>query len=278
MTAERPAPAFPTPEAAIAYGALVTAGQAAVRPVSSVSANFRVLLLEGDHGGDSLLIEAVRAEIPDADILRTAGALGALALSGLYDFDLLLVSAPLQADLAGEVLSAFAENNPRAEVIIACGEVPVAVPDGLRMCALASPDNPLEFIEAIRACRDRLFGPADVAEQSGNFVVVLSRHSPMEVVQLKCLAAATTALDFIRHKGVGGRVWFEKGEVVHAETGSLAGEPALVEMMNWPSGSIVEVVVPTVSQRTIDIPWQSLLMRVAQAADERQAEALGLSA
>ncbi|MEQ1862378.1 MAG: DUF4388 domain-containing protein [Chthoniobacteraceae bacterium] len=234
---------------------------------------FRVLLLEGEGGGDSLLVEAVRAEIPDADILRTAGALGALALAELYDFDLLLVASPLPDELGGEVMTVFFEHNSEAEVIVACGTSPAKVPEGLRVCTIQEPENPLEFIEAIRACRDRVLGDPDADEGDGHFVVVLSRHSPMEVIQLKCLAAATTALDFIRPRGPGGRVWFVKGEVVHAETGALTGESALVEMMNWPGGSIVEVEVPPAAAPTIDMPWQSLLMCVAQAADERVAGA-----
>lgn len=271
MTKAPPVPAFPTPEAAIAYGALVSASQGAVRPVASARVNFRVLLLENETGGDSLLVEAVRAEIPDADILRTAGALGALALAELYDFDLLLIASPLPEGLGREVLAAFHGHNPDAEVIIASGETPANLPEGLRVRTLESLDNPFEFIEAVRACRDRVLGIAPTEEVDGHFVVVLSRHSPMEVIQLKCLAAATTALDFIRTRGPGGRVWFEKGEVVHAETGAIVGESALVEMMNWPGGSIVEVEVARCANRTIDIPWQSLLMRVAQAADEREA-------
>ncbi len=269
MTAIPQSPAFPSPEAAIAYGALVSANQGAVRPVASARVNFRVLLLEAETGADSLLVEAVRAEIPDADILRTAGAMGALALAELYDFDLLLVASPLPPDLGREVLVAFIEHNPEAEVLIASGGAPADLPQGLRVRMIESFDNPFEFIEAVRSCRDEVLGTETPQEADGHFVVVLSRHSPMEVIQLKCLAAATTALDFIRTRGPGGRVWFRKGEIVHAETGAFHGEAALVEMMNWPGGSIVEVEVAPAENETIDIPWQSLLMRVAQAADER---------
>lgn len=227
-----------------------------------------MLLLEGEAGGDSLMVEAVRAEIPDAHILRTVGAMGALALCGLYDFDLLLAASPMPSDLAREVFDAFFDHNADAEVIIASGSIPPNLPSRMRLRALESPDNPIEVIEAIRSCRNRMLDLSDAEEPAGHFVVVLSRHSPMEVIQFKCLAAATTALDFIRPRGVGGRVWFRKGEVIHAETGELIGQEALVEMMQWPGGSIVEVEVAPCRIQSIDIPWQSLLMRVAQAADE----------
>ena len=274
MTTAPPVPAFPTPEAAIAYGALTSALQSASHPVPSADVNFRVLLVEGEEAGDSLLVEAVRAEIPNADVLRTAGAMGALALGGLYDFDLLLIATPLPEHIVGEVLRIFAEHNPSAEVLVGGGEALSDVPEGLRVSHLESLDNPIECIQAIRACRDRVLGPPK-EETGGSFVVVLSRHSPMEVVQFKCLSASTTALDFLRPCGLGGRMWFEKGEIIHAETGEHRGEAALIEMMLWPSGSIVEVNVPPCAERTIDVPWQSLLMTVAQAADERAAGWVG---
>lgn len=274
MTSVRQVPAFPTPEAAIAYGALTSSIQSGSQPVPSGEVNFRVLLVEGEGAGDSLLVEAVRAEIPNADVLRTPGAMGALALGGLYDFDLLLIATSLPENLGGEILRIFAEHNPNAEVLVAGAEVPGEIPDGLRVTELQSLDNPIECIQAIRACRDRVLGPP-IEDTGGNFVVVLSRHSPMEVVQFKCMSGGTTTLDFLRPTGIGGRMWFEKGEIIHAETGSVRGEAALIEMMLWPSGSIVEVNLPPPAERTIDVPWTALLMNVAQAADERAAGWVG---
>jgi hypothetical protein len=51
----------------------------------------------------------------------------------------------------------------------------------------------------------------------------------------------------------------------------MRGEEALIEMINWPGGSIVEVVVPPPSEHSIQEGWTSLLMRAAHAADERKA-------
>ena len=251
-----------------------SAQRAAVRPVSSAEVTFRVLILEGEDSSDQLLIEAIRAEIPDADILRTAGVLGALALSGLYDFDLLIIEVPLTAELQHELLHSFHEHNPDAEVVIA-GDAPESDEDAdfPLIHSLPAPINPIEFIEVVRACRERILGPAvaDDAEEDGHFVVVLSRHTPVEVVQLKCLSGATTALDFIRRNGPGGRIWFERGEVIHAETGGLHGIRALVEMINWPGGSIVEISVGPPDSRTIAVPWATLLMQAVQTGDELRA-------
>jgi DNA-binding response OmpR family regulator len=257
------------------------ASLSAIHPVPSAKVNFRVLILEGDRLNDNLLIESIRAEIPDADIIHTAGVLGAMALSGLYDFNLLIIEVPLAPDAEGELLLAFAEHNPSARVIIAgarADRTATQPGEDTAVYVMHAPINPLELIEVVRACRERALGPIvpmpkSHEEEEGHFVVVLSRHSPMEVVQFKCLAGATTALDFIRRTGAGGRVWFERGEIVHAETGTLSGMDALIDMMNWPGGSIVEISVPSPSERTISMPWAMLLMQVAHAADELKASA-----
>jgi len=251
-----------------------------VLPITADDLIFRVLLLEADETQDALLAETVRAEIPDSDIMRTGGPLGALALGQLHDFDLLIVNAAMPHELIIELLHGFTERNPNAEIILAVPDPSAHLDHGPGVHAIELPINPLEMIELLRGCRDRALGatqatvaPDGALKESveNHFVVVLHGHTPMDVVQIKCLAAATTALDFIRRKGPGGRVWFVKGEIVHAETGLLSGEAALTEMMGWPGGSIVEVEVPSPRVHSIDMPWSALLMNVAQAADEKKA-------
>jgi len=235
-------------------------------------------VVEGGNPQDTLLADVVHAELPEADILRTAGALGALAMAHLHSFDLLVMDAPMGSDLQVELIEAFLEHNPPAEVILTAAEFVLPGNRGPRIHVLAQPVNPLELLECVRSCRERTGGartesfpneqPADT-----HFVVVLNKHTPIEVVQFKCLSGATTVLDFIRRTGPGGRIWFERGEICHAETADLRGEEALIEMISWPGGSIVEVVASAPPERTIDMPWQSLLMYAAHTADERRAKA-----
>jgi hypothetical protein len=246
-------------------------------PAPSSEVTFRVLLLEGDCSMETLLIEAVRAEIPGAEITRAAGVLSAFALTELYPYDLLIADAQLSADAERELAAEFQKRNPKAEVILACTDVKRARRLHGKSPAprhfLSAPVNPLELIETVRGCRDRADLPVTEIdpEDEGYFVVVLSRHTPVEVVQLKCLSGATTAIDFIRRDGAAGRIWFVRGEIIHAETGALRGEEALIELINWPGGSIVEVSVPPPEQPTIQECWTMLLMRAVHAADERRA-------
>jgi Domain of unknown function (DUF4388) len=257
--------------------ALVASRPSALRPVPSSSVTYRVLLLEGDRTYETLLTEAVRAEIPDAEITRATGALGAFALMELYSFNLLLVDTLLHGDIEQQLVAEFRNQNPQAEVILCCPDAEARLSilseaDAAYLHFLQAPANPLELIESIRVCRDRASLPVTKLDpdDQGYFVVVLSRHTPVEVVQFKCLSGATTALDFSRRNGPGGRVWFARGEIIHAETGTMRGEEALIDMINWPGGSIVEVSVPPPAEQSIRECWTSLLMRAAHAADERR--------
>ena len=256
---------------------------AAVNP--SEQMGLAVLLIEEADGPDSALSEAVRSEAPEAIVTTTRDMLQALRMAGSTSFDLMIVATPLCADLGRDLLTRFGERNQLGEVIVTASDSWLAqtphnaADDGLHV--LPAPINPLAMIEILRSCRTRMDkvvpGVWD-QEEEGHFVVVLRRHTPVEVVQLKCLSAATTALDFIRPQGACGRMWFEKGEVVHAEAGTLGGEAAFIEMMNWRSGSIVEIMVPPPQQHTIDIPWHALLMNAAHLADERRAQSMIASA
>jgi len=252
---------------------------APLRALPAADIAFRVLVLESESPHDTLLADVVHAELPDADVIRTAGPLGALALAHIHSFNLLVVDCPMMVDVQIELLEAFVEHNPDAEVILSAGKFVSPGTRGPRIHVVTQPVNPLELLELVRECRARTVGfkpgTIDTDEQEdGHFVVVLHRHTPIEVVQFKCLAGATTVLDFIQRNGPGGRVWFERGEVSHAETATLRGEAALIDMINWPGGSIVEVIAPRPIERTINMPWQSLLMYAAHAADERRAAAL----
>jgi len=257
--------------------ALANSRPSALRPVPSSFVTYRVLLLESDRTYETLLAEAVRAEIPDAEITRATGVLGVFALMELYSFDLLLIDAFLHGDIEGQLVAEFRCRNPKSEVILCCPDAEargsiLSETDAAYLHFLQTPANPLELLESVRRCRDRASLPVTKpdSDDEGYFVVVLSRHTPVEVVQFKCLSGATTALDISRRDGSGGRVWFARGEIIHAETGTKRGEEALIEMINWPGGSIVEVSVPPPAEQSIRECWTSLLMRAAHAADERR--------
>jgi hypothetical protein len=89
------------------------------------------------------------------------------------------------------------------------------------------------------------------------------------------MSGSTGILEFTNTQG-SGRVYFEKGDVVHAIVrssagGSTIGYEAFEEIVGWKSGKVADVQDPNPRPRTIRTGWQSLLLEVAQSQDEKAA-------
>ena len=93
----------------------------------------------------------------------------------------------------------------------------------------------------------------------------------VDLIQMECSIMATRAVRIDRGE-ISGRIYFARGQVIHAEVGELIGEPALFEMMRWPDGHVVIADGVHPAEETIDRHWQSLLLAASPAPEpaERQ--------
>src|SRR5438093_1506502 len=66
-----------------------------------------------------------------------------------------------------------------------------------------------------------------------------------------------------------GRLYFDSGALVHAETRRLRGLAAVNEVVGWPDPRLEIFYRRTARDRTIDQPLQQVLMEAAQLLDER---------
>jgi DNA-binding response OmpR family regulator len=110
-----------------------------------------------------------------------------------------------------------------------------------------------------------------------NFRATLSGLTPLDIVQLKCMTGASSILEFTNNRR-SGRVFFEKGNVVHAllmmEDGTKKlGYDAFAEISNWQAGSVGEVQDATPYPQSIRTNWQSLMLEVAHQRDEMHGHA-----
>src|SRR5262249_23648300 len=87
---------------------------------------------------------------------------------------------------------------------------------------------------------------SSVAPSETSFPASLRNLSPLDVIQLKCLARASVRLDFTRSDGAVGRIYLIDGEVVHAEAFPTSddrhkeGIEAFNEALSWRGGMVVE--------------------------------------
>lgn len=89
-----------------------------------------------------------------------------------------------------------------------------------------------------------------------------------DIIQLKCMSGATSALEITGPAGEKARVYFDNGQVCHAVSPGCEGVRAFNEIVSWKSGNVSEVAAAKPPPRTIDVDWQFLLMDAVRRVDE----------
>lgn len=124
-------------------------------------------------------------------------------------------------------------------------------------------EKPFEF--------DRLLELVDEAlrPEPVGFSGAISVQTLPDVVQLYILSSATGMLGVL-HGSDDGRIWFDRGAIVHATAGGLRGDDAFYEIMMWSGGEFRMRAGARTPERTISSDWQGLLMESCRRLDEKR--------
>ena len=102
---------------------------------------------------------------------------------------------------------------------------------------------------------------------SSGFRAQLRDVSLLDLVQMACLAM-TRRVVRVSSGRAHGFLYFDRGRIVHAVTGSQRGEEAAIEMLLWEGGAFEPAAAtPWPRRETIHCPPQHLLMRATLARD-----------
>ena len=88
-----------------------------------------------------------------------------------------------------------------------------------------------------------------------------------DVLQLINMGSRTGLLS-ITTDDVTARIWFERGQAVHAEVGDMDGEKAVYETFNWREGRFTFDTDAVTQLKTIDLDCQNLIMEAVRRLDE----------
>lgn len=236
-----------------------------------------ILLLE-DISTVQFFVRNALSSLPKPYMLYTAGTI-AQAREVIIDkpIDLFIVDIGLPDGDGIDFLCEAAMLHPQATAII----VTASPSDENRGRAeqlgivqiLSKPIQRDKLLAAVK----KLLGWDEASPDAANFRATLSGLTPMDIIQLKCMSASTGILEFTNSLG-SGRVYFERGDVVHSLVKNAAGETsigyeAFEEIVSWKSGRVAEVLDPNAPPRTINANWQSLLLEAAQSRDEMSGRA-----
>ncbi|MDT8272562.1 MAG: DUF4388 domain-containing protein, partial [Desulfomonilia bacterium] len=88
-----------------------------------------------------------------------------------------------------------------------------------------------------------------------------------DLIQMNCLSQITTAL-YVTKGQRNGCVYFEDGQITHAEVGAVEGEEALFSILSWSTGSFKFIGGIKAPRITISSNWEYLLIEGMRKADE----------
>jgi len=112
------------------------------------------------------------------------------------------------------------------------------------------------------------FDPGENPGTSANgFQGAVSNLNLVEVLQLEGQHQFSGSIA-VASRTRQGFLYFNEGEIVHAESGELSGEDALLEMIDWPEGSFQVLANVRAMERTISKSLIHLLLDVHQRLDE----------
>jgi hypothetical protein len=99
------------------------------------------------------------------------------------------------------------------------------------------------------------------------FQGMLRKVGLQDVIQMECLGRNSCILE-ITNSEASGRIYIEDGSLTHATVGGSTGEKALQKLLSFTGGSFQLLPFEQPPQRTINGPWEFLLMEAARVRDE----------
>jgi CheY-like chemotaxis protein len=128
------------------------------------------------------------------------------------------------------------------------------------------------FLEkpAAEGSHERLFKQLDDLmhwQPTEGFRGVLRQVSLHDVIHMQCLAMSSSVID-VQADGGTGKIFIQAGALVHAEAGTLQGEAALFSLLCRRGGDFRLSPSREAPPRTIEGPWEYLLMESARRKDE----------
>lgn len=99
------------------------------------------------------------------------------------------------------------------------------------------------------------------------FKGVLREVGLPDLVQMECLGRKSSVLD-VTASNATGRIYICDGTIIHAEYGTVTGEPALARLLGLKGGEFRFAPFTPPAHQTIDGHWEALLMEAARVQDE----------
>jgi CheY-like chemotaxis protein len=106
-------------------------------------------------------------------------------------------------------------------------------------------------------------------KQREGFAGTLQQVGLTDIIQVECLRRNSSVLE-VHTPQARGEIYIESGVIVHAVTGKLSGEKALQRLLALNNGQFHLYPYREPAERTVQGPWEWLLMEAARLHDEER--------
>jgi hypothetical protein len=230
-----------------------------------------VLILQDDPMVLKSIGLAIRGLVPDAVIHAAASVIEAQQISAEERIHFYIIQADLAHGAGLDFLCDLRTVAPEARFAsLAANLAPEQEQQLQQLGVLEHFKLPLDVSVLARLVQTHygyMTSGTGQLDAKGEFAVSLTCPSCLDIIQLKCLGSATLVLQVSSGHGAG-RIYFDHGDIFHAETAKLHGERAFERILRWKGGRIKELALEKKPERTITTNWQGLLLKVAQHIDE----------
>jgi len=232
---------------------------------------FCVLVLDDDICLTTIVMKAVRKGLPEAEVLTARSVAEAQLLLSEFKIHFFILDVNLPDGTSINFLSDIRAKSPDARVMMITASPVADYEKATRNLGVLlfrqKPVDTKEIVKLARAQYETLGHATTPQHTEERFAVSLTCLSAIDIIQLKCVSNATLILQVASPCGIG-RIYFENGQIVHAETLNSGGEAAFEEILRWKGGRIKEMTAAFKTPHTISTDWQGLLLNICQRIDE----------
>jgi CheY-like chemotaxis protein len=228
---------------------------------------YKILLLDDDPELLAMYREMLGELQSRPKILTATSGARAIALLEEEDFSLLMCDLKMPKMDGLQVLTIVRRKFPhlRTAVMTSVADEQVrarAYAMGIDLF-LEKPATAKET-QLFQDCVESLLGRGN---QEAGFRGVQSK-SLVDIIQLECLSQSSSVIK-VTNGLLEGRIWFQDGEIIDAETAGQSAEPAFHQILSWKTGNFEILPADPGRTRTIFNSYQGLLLESAQALDEQ---------
>jgi DNA-binding response OmpR family regulator len=236
-----------------------------------------ILVLEDSQVLLTKLTNELKKHFPDLQILPARSVAEAQLLLNEFEINIFLLDIFLPDGSGIDFLCDVKTIMPESHAIIMTAQqVPDLKQQAEELGVIRYFQKPIDTASLFKVITKILHPETDSAKNNTDnpqsFVASLGGLSTVDIIQLKCLARSTQVLKFTRGDGKSAKIYFQRGEIVHAETDTARGLDAFNDVVSWKGGRVEESAEP-IAEQTIQKGWESLLMDAVRMMDESLAVA-----